>query len=243
MKLIDFKYNIYSQFGEDGVISKIFSIIGEKTKLCVEFGAWDGIYLSNTANLWKNKSWKAILIESDPERIKSLNHENILPINAFVGLDENNSIDFILKNNNIIEDIDFMSIDIDGNDYHIFDLLKIKPRVICIEFNPTIPFWMDIYQNKNKMLGASLGSLNRLANSKGYKLVGATDCNAFFVLESEFNKFSEFNTNLADIACYDYYNITITDFTGKYKKIGNYAYGLSSELTDEIAVLKGISKI
>jgi hypothetical protein len=48
MKLIDFKENIYSQCGQDGIIAKVFEALNIYTGYCVEFGAWDGLYLSIT---------------------------------------------------------------------------------------------------------------------------------------------------------------------------------------------------
>ena len=62
MSLRKFEYNVKSQNGEDGVIEEIFNRIGTKNNICVEFGAWDGIQLSNTFNLWNNREWNAVLI-------------------------------------------------------------------------------------------------------------------------------------------------------------------------------------
>ena len=68
-RLSEHASNTYSQFGEDGIIEKIFQIIGVNSKVCIEFGAWDGFYLSNTANLWTN-GWKGILIEAEQRKIR-----------------------------------------------------------------------------------------------------------------------------------------------------------------------------
>lgn len=54
-RLSDYKFIKHSQFGEDGIIQKIFEIIGTKSKFCIEFGGYDGITMSNTAYLWKEK--------------------------------------------------------------------------------------------------------------------------------------------------------------------------------------------
>ena len=59
--------NVFSQFGEDGIIARIFEIIGLQSKACIEFGAWDGFHMSNTANLW-TKGWKGVLIEGHAGR-------------------------------------------------------------------------------------------------------------------------------------------------------------------------------
>lgn len=62
--LNSYQKNIYSQFGEDGIIQRIFEILPvTDEKWCVELGAWDGIYLSNTHHLIKNKQWNGVLIE------------------------------------------------------------------------------------------------------------------------------------------------------------------------------------
>lgn len=234
-KISDFSYNIYSQFGEDGIIEKIFSIIGTKSKVCVEFGAWDGEYLSNTANLWKNHEWKAILVESDAERIKQVTHPNVVAINATVGTTIDDSIDHILNQQKVV-DIDFMSIDIDGNDYHILDNLICKPRVICIEYNPTIPFWIDCYQEDNQQFGASLKALNRLAVGKNYFLVSVTDTNLFFVKNEYENLFKKFETEISLIACYKHYISVITNYCGDYKIMGTPPYKMKNETLKNIII-------
>ena len=72
LPLIQFEKNVTSQNGEDGVLSEIFRRLGEKKKHCVEFGAWDGKFLSNTWSLWAEHGWKALLIEGCPEKFKVL---------------------------------------------------------------------------------------------------------------------------------------------------------------------------
>ena len=69
-----YRYNNYSQNGEDGIIQEI--ILRLKNKIskdpwCVEFGAWDGNHMSNTFNLIKN-GWHGLYIEGCPERYKAL---------------------------------------------------------------------------------------------------------------------------------------------------------------------------
>jgi len=64
-KLYEYSRNVYSQNGEDGIIEEIFKFLKIKNGILLEIGAWDGFYLSNTANIWSNnKNFKAILIES-----------------------------------------------------------------------------------------------------------------------------------------------------------------------------------
>jgi hypothetical protein len=90
-----------------------------------------------------------------------------------------------LQNNDALEsDYDLLSIDIDGNDYWILDSLKsLRPKVIVIEYNSTIPLGVEFTQPKNSQVnfGSSAESLMHLANSKGYDLCYMTSSNLFFV--------------------------------------------------------------
>lgn len=189
--LLDFAYNVYSETGEDGIIEKIIEILPQTNKWCVEFGAWDGIRASNTRYLIENKFYSAVLIEADKQRFEQLrrnylNHPRVIVLNKTVGWDCNNNLDQILKEvPEIPLDFDFLSIDVDGNDYHIWKaIVKYKPKVICIEFNPTIPNEVIFIQppNPNINQGASLSALVELGKVKGYELVAVLDYNAFFVL-------------------------------------------------------------
>lgn len=219
MKINDFKNNLYSQFGEDGIIEKIFQLIEPKNKTCIEFGAWDGEYLSNTSALWKHYNWKAILIESDFSKfnlLKSKTNKNCVCINELVDC-ELNSLDLIIDKYKLNKDVDFLSIDIDGNDYYILESLVIRPKVICIEYNPTIPYWLDIKQKYNDVdqMGASPYALLKLAESIDYFLIAATDVNMFFVHNSYKKIFSRYEKTLSELICKDHYNIIVSKYNGK----------------------------
>jgi len=186
------KYNerITSQFGEDGIIKEILNRIKIKNldKYCVEFGARDGISDSNTYNLIKNHNYKAVLIEGDKKYFKKLCKnfvsDEIIKLNKFVDFYGENSLDKILGNTKIPISFDFLSIDIDGCDYFIFESLKLyRPKIICIEFNHLIPNEVEFVQPKNFNIkqGASALSLINLAKSKNYLLVGCTLANLFFI--------------------------------------------------------------
>lgn len=231
-KLSDFGYNIFSQYGEDGVLGKIFDIIGTESKTSIEFGAWDGFYLSNTALLWTEFRWHGILIESEKERYKQL-VENTKPydcqcIHAMVG-EGNNSLESILKRNKIsIKNIDLLSIDIDNDDYYIFKSLQsLRPRVIVCEYNPTFPADIDIYPEKGAHMGSSVGALVRIAKEKEYSLVAITNCNCFFVRNEDFSKFNEMETDLAKIRINRFLRYIISDFDGNYSIIGQEDYAES----------------
>jgi hypothetical protein len=200
--LLSCKRNVTSQTGEDGIIENIFMVIGEGNKWCVEFGAWDGKHFSNTYNLIANKGWSGILIESDFEKYKQLletykDNSRVIYINRFVDFEGSDSIDNILAGTPIPISFDLLSIDIDGNDYHIWEsMATYLPRVVVIEFNPTIPNDIEFIQPKNMKVnqGSSLFSLTKLGNTKGYELVAATELNALFV-RKEYFKLFDINDN------------------------------------------------
>jgi hypothetical protein len=81
VKLSDFGFNEYSQFGEDGMIDEALKRIGVRSSRCVEFGAGDGLSCSNTANLWHN-GWKAVLVEASSELAQRRSSMSKSPLTA-----------------------------------------------------------------------------------------------------------------------------------------------------------------
>ncbi len=194
MSFKKFESNIQSQFGEDGVIEEIFNIIGTTSKICVEFGAWDGIHFSNTWNLWRNEDWNAILIEGDTVKYQDLikntqSFPKVKPLNMYVTHEGKNSLDNIFSDLDVENSIDLLSIDIDSDDYYVFKSLIIyNPRLIIVEYNPTIPPHLEIIQKPGEYFGCSALSLFKLGFEKNYNLVHMTDTNMFFVKGNEFEK-------------------------------------------------------
>jgi hypothetical protein len=186
-----FARNIFSQNGEDGILEEVLSRLKSQiplTNWCVEFGAWDGIYLSNTAHLIKNLSFNAVLIEGDKRKAKeikvNLPKSNVIAVNKYVDFDGNESLDSILQTTPIPTDFDFLSIDIDGADFHIFKSLEhYSPKIVCIEFNPQIPVGVEFIQERSFRVkqGSSATSISNLAKSKGYELIAITNCNLIFI--------------------------------------------------------------
>src|SRR5208282_4656253 len=97
-----YRRNVTSQFGEDGIIERVFETIGPANKVCVEFGAWDGKLYSNTWNLIQRRGWTGILIEGDKDRFVELRQtyesfaDSTHLINAFVDLDAGSTLDEML---------------------------------------------------------------------------------------------------------------------------------------------------
>jgi hypothetical protein len=193
MNLLHYKNNFYSQNGEDGIIEKIFSIVGENGKQFCEFGAWDGINLSNCRKL-AELGWKGLFIECDKEKYKNLqnnykNNPKIKCLNIYVDT-KKNEINKLCKENGF-NNIDFLSIDIDGLDYEIFCTLKMRPRLICVEVNAG-HFYGNDRMIPNKISANNVGQPMKLfteaASRLGYELVCYTG-NAFYIREDLVKKF------------------------------------------------------
>lgn len=190
-------YKVYSQNDEDGIINEIFNRIGAKNKTFIEFGVSDGLecnchslLLQGWSGLWiegREVAYQQILRRFAPV----INHGNLTVLNEYVTRD---SINETINNYAKDEELDILSIDVDGNDYHIWDAVKdVKPRVIIIEYNgkfpPEInwimPYNKDHFWDYTDRQGASLKAFEILGREKGYQLVGTdiSGINAFFVRE------------------------------------------------------------
>jgi len=181
IKLIEFRNNVYSQNGEDGVLEEIFKRINvassNNEKWCVEFGAWDGKHLSNTFHLVE-QGWNAVYIEGDKEKYQDLletvkQYPKIKPINAMVGFEESdsNNLNNLLSGTKIPEDFDLLSIDIDSFDLAVWQCFVGKPKVVIIEINSSIEPGILQWHDGIFCQGNSFSSTIKVAEDKGYMLV------------------------------------------------------------------------
>lgn len=188
------KDQIHSQFGEDGIALKILSMLPEDTKnmWCVEFGAWDGKYLSVTLAL-RERGYRAVLIEGNSEKFEKLEEtcaaeQQSTPVNCFIASSGENSLDRVLSKTPIPQDFDLLVVDIDGDDYRVWkDINHYRPKVVCIECNPTFPDDVVFIQSDTEdFQGSSLLAFVQLGKEKGYELVATLGGNAFLVDEQYF---------------------------------------------------------
>jgi len=203
--LLDHRAQAYSQSGEDGIIAKILETLPHRDNWCVEFGALDGASLSNVRNLIENACYSAVLIEASKSRFKQLeaNYSRSAKVTAFnriVGFGPNDNLDCILAETAIPTDFDFLSIDIDGNDYHVWkSSTRYAPKAVCIEFNHTVPNEVSFVQPADPKIsqGSSLLALVELGKEKGYELVCVEGVNAFFVKSQYFPLFEIADNSVA----------------------------------------------
>ncbi|TGU72282.1 FkbM family methyltransferase [Geomonas terrae] len=183
--LLDYKKDVFTQNGEDGIIEAILGAVGTPSRTCCEFGAWDGIHFSNCRRLILD-GWRALMIEGDAGRYQDLvrnyqGNDSVFCVNRFVDTGVN-SLGSILKEYGI-EELDFLSIDIDGYDYDVLKTLDVRPRVICIEVNaghsPESDTLIDREIAKDNV-GQPMPLFVLLAAEMGYQLVCYSG-NAFLV--------------------------------------------------------------
>ena len=197
--------NLFSQSGEDGILEKIFETIPAANRWCVEFGAWDGKTFSNTHQLMKSRGWHGVFVEAAADRFQDLvktygDNPNAHCVNCFVTFEGGNSLENLLRRTAIPKDFDLLSIDIDGNDYHVWESLgHYEPRVVVIEFNPTIPSEVEFVQPRDMRVqqGNSPLALVNLGKRKGYELICMTGLNAIFVKTALFEAFHIANNDIS----------------------------------------------
>ena len=178
-------YNAFSQWGEDGIVEKIFDLAAADHGYFVEFGAWDGKYLSNTYNL-VGKGWSGLYIEADGAKFEvlktNISSSNISLVNCYVQPDGPDSLDNILHRVEAPQVIDVLSIDIDSTDLSVWMGVKEhRARCVIIEYNPTIPFDIEFVCPEGRQWGNGALSIKRFADSANYALVAITGTNLVFV--------------------------------------------------------------
>jgi hypothetical protein len=183
----EFSHNVYSQYGEDGILEEVLKRLHVVPKFAMEFGAWDGKHYSNTYSL-SLEGVKCVMVEGDGNKFKDLlatsrHNKNIIPVQRFVQESGPDSVDAILNELGIFE-LDILSIDIDSYDGLIFRSLAVLPKVVICEFNPTFGICNQHLGEIGTNIGTSLFSLLKIAEAKGYSLASITNTNLFFVQTS-----------------------------------------------------------
>ncbi len=194
------EFRVYSQWGEDGLIQYLINKIAIPKPIFIEFGTEDYAE-SNTRFLLQNNNWAGLLIDGSPENIEAIKRDglywrhNVKAECAFITRD---NINELITKNGIAGDIGLLSVDLDGNDYWIWEAITVvQPRIVICEYNSlfgpdacvTVPYKADFVASQahysGAYFGASLAALELLGRKKGYRLIGSNSagCNAFFVRE------------------------------------------------------------
>lgn len=192
------EFQVFSQWGDDGIIQFLINYLDIEDKRFVEFGV-ENYLESNTRYLLINDNWKGLCMDGS---VESMNFVKDDPISWKYNLTSRASfitkenINDILLEENFTGDLGLFHIDIDGNDYWIWEALKVvNPIIMIVEYNSvfgpknmwTIPYKSDFYRlnhhYSNMFYGVSLNALCKLADEKGYYFIccNSNGNNAFFV--------------------------------------------------------------
>jgi hypothetical protein len=192
------EFSVYSQFGEDGIIQYLLEHVKNLPESFIEFGV-ETYTEASTRYLLENNNWRGLILDCDCQAMEALRSQSIFwrhdltAVGAFIDCD---NVNRLFSDHGFTGKIGLLSIDIDGNDYWVWDSIKVvDPTIVVVEYNsvfgPSIPVTVPYDPGFSRakahysMLywGCSLGALCLLAQKKGYSLVGCDSAgvNSFFV--------------------------------------------------------------
>jgi hypothetical protein len=195
--LARFHHQVFSQYGEDGVVAEIFRRIGVTTRTFAECGVGNGLE-NNTVYLLQ-QGWRGAWVDGSEKLVagirttfaRQIDRGRLAVARALVTTE---NVEQVFAAVGVKADLDLLSLDIDRNTYWVWEALtSFRPRVVVIEYNAQYPppvDWVVDYHaergwNRTSYYGASLSAYERLGREKGYALVGCSlnGVNAFFVRE------------------------------------------------------------
>ena len=192
------EFQVYSQWGEDGLIQRLIREVKIARKIFVEFGV-ETYTEANTRFLLVNDNWSGLVLDGGESNIRTIRRSevywrhNLKAVQAFITRE---NINELLRDNGVTGEIGLLSVDIDGNDYWVWEAIDaVTPALVIVEYNSrfgaeravTVPYDPKFVRQEAHSscayYGASLAALVALGRRKGYAFVGSNTAgnNAFFV--------------------------------------------------------------
>jgi hypothetical protein len=192
-RISDAGFRCYSQFEEDGIILYVLTTIGFKTKKVVEMCCGTGDECMAT-NLILNHGFQAFLFDGDQYNIaraqsffKRKKDCLLTPPHLIHAWITKENVNDLLRDNGAAGEIDLLSLDMDGNDYYVWEAIsEINPRLCICETHNVIPGNLSItipyapaftseekHGYEQEFRSASLLAMTKLSERKGYRLIGA----------------------------------------------------------------------
>jgi hypothetical protein len=202
--LKDVEFSIFSQFGDDGIIQWLTQNLEIPNKTFIEFGVED-FSESNSRFLMMNDNWSGFVMDGSELNIKNLKSSyyywkyELASKAVFINKD---NINDLIQEQEFNREVGLLHIDIDGNDYYIWDEINvIEPIIVIVEFNGifgkdrslSVIYDKDFIRNNSHysflLFGSSIKSLYQLAEEKGYSFIGCNSGgnNAYFVRNDKLN--------------------------------------------------------
>lgn len=258
------EFRVFSQWGEDGIIQYLLNHVSIERPIFVEFGV-ENYTESNTRFLLTNNQWTGLVIDSSTENIDYIRHDQIYwssNLKAHHSFITKENINELLAKNGIVGDIGLLSVDIDGNDYWVWQAINsISPRIVICEYNShfgptaevTVPYDAAFTRDKAHFskiyYGASISALTSLASAKRYSLVASNSAgnNIFFVRNDlvgklpvllptqayRYSQFREYHDEIGDL--------TYDDFNTRLNKISHLPlFDLKDNALKKISDIPGV---
>ncbi len=203
-RLSDAEFKVFSQFGDDGIIQYLLQQVDipDVSRKFIEFGVQD-YQESNTRFLMMNDNWSGLILDGSAGNINKIVADaqfwrhDLTAVEAFIDRDNVNDL---FARNGFEGEIGLLSIDIDGNDYWVWESIDVvNPIIVVCEYNSsfgpehavTIPY-NSVFQRStahysNLYWGVSLKALCLQASRRGYAFVGCNSAgnNAYFVRQDK----------------------------------------------------------
>lgn len=189
-RLIAQRFRISSQNQEDGITSALLREAGIVHRTFVEIGS--GLSGGNSAFLAREWGWTGLMVDGNARMTQvARRFPGVTAVSAWVTRE---NINELITQHGFAGDVDVLSLDLDGNDYWVWEAIAAcSPRIAILEYNSiyggeravTVPYnpHFDRHAHHTMYHGASLTALARLSARKGYRLVAVepTGVNAFFL--------------------------------------------------------------
>jgi hypothetical protein len=206
--LSEVEFQVFSQWGDDGIIQYLINKIDVPNKTFIEFGV-ENYVESNTRFLLINNNWRGYVLDGSAENVNYIKNDPVSwgyelhSKNVFITRDNINDLICEVK---FEKEVGILSVDIDGNDYWVWQAINcIDPVIVITEYNsvfgkntewtvPYDPAFVRSEKHFSKLYyGASLGALVQLGKEKGYIFVGCNSKgnNAYFIRKDKVSKFTE----------------------------------------------------
>lgn len=198
--LHDAEFKVFSQFGEDGIIQYLIkeTSISQEESIFIEFGV-ESYLESNTRFLLVNNNWQGLVFDGSEQNVDTIKKQDfywrndLTAVHAWIDRD---NINQLINNAGFSGDIGLLSVDIDGNDYWVWQAIDVvNPVIVAVEWNSvfgpeaavSIPYDPKFFRTdahySNLYYGASIAAFEYLGKQKGYSLIGSNSAgnNLFFV--------------------------------------------------------------
>lgn len=176
--------NAYSQYGEDGLIAAIFERVGMRNRFVADIGCGDGVLFSNSRTLIE-AGWRGLLIDADAGKVaaaRAISPECVITECVTVSASEPaRTLDAIFSRHQIPHDLDLMTLDIDGQDLHVWNqLLRFRPRVVVVEheLSPGKEWFVPLIDGDGQ---AGAAAIALVGLGKQYVFVARTLTNSLFI--------------------------------------------------------------